>query len=61
MHATTMVATSKDPSKMSKAQLLQLYTSTAAARDDLTKKYGQYLHVFHVEASCITQLMLLST
>ena len=38
--------TTKDPSKMSKGKLLQLYNATAAKKDDLTMKYGQY-PLFH--------------
>ena len=40
---------SKDPSKLSKAELIRLYTSTTAAKEDLVKKYGQYSRVSRAE------------
>src|SRR6266478_7940597 len=42
---TAASTSSKDPSKLTRAELLQLYTSTIAAKEDLTKKYGWYPHV----------------
>ncbi|KAF9645544.1 hypothetical protein BDM02DRAFT_3131013 [Thelephora ganbajun] len=38
---TTTAASSKDPSKLSKADLLRLYMATVTKNDTLTKKYSQ--------------------
>ena len=46
---TSTDISSKDPSKLSKADLVRLYASTAAAKEDLAKKFGQYTRVSHRE------------
>jgi hypothetical protein len=43
--AATTSTSSKDPSKLSKGELLQLYKTVTAAKEDLSKKYGQYTRV----------------
>jgi hypothetical protein len=47
--ATSIDMPSKDPSKMSKSELLRLYKAAAAEKEELVKKYGQYPCVFHQE------------
>ena len=44
-HTTAMGPSSKDPSKLSKSELLRLYNTAVAKNDTLTKKCGQYLRV----------------
>jgi hypothetical protein len=42
---------SKDPSKMSKSELLTLYKATAAEKEELAKKCGQY-SCFFCSSNC---------
>lgn len=52
---------SKDPSKMSKSELLRLYKTTTTEKEELTKKCGQYPRVSHQEAPSVdytTRLMI---
>jgi len=48
-HAAVTSKPLKDPSKMSKGELLCLYKTTVAEKDNIAGKYGQYPHVSHEE------------
>ena len=49
--AASVNTSSKDPTKMSKAELLHLLKTTAAKKEKLDKKCGQYLHL-HCWGAC---------
>jgi hypothetical protein len=56
----TTDASSKDPLKLSKAELIRLYASTTAAKEDLVKKYGQYSRVSRAEVHQMSAVRLIT-